>query len=254
MKIVINIFFITSLLAGDSTSYYKGITLFDQRAKDALGRKANKKFIDQAIIEFTKVSKEANNALDAGIYLLRCYYFKGKFVASDNESKKEIFSNGKELGEKLINSYPESAAVYYWYLVNLGSWAEVYGILSAAREGVASIMLDYSKKIIELDSIYSDGGGYFMLGAVHLKSPYIPFFLTWPSKKESLKYLSLANVIGEATPSQVVYLSRALFANNKKDEAISLLQSLLKKDISQSNKLEDLDQHKIAKDLLVDWK
>ena len=82
--------------------------------------------------------------------------------------KKDIYSKGKVLGEKLINLYPESASAHYWYLVNLGSWAEIYGTMSAAREGVAGIMRNVSKKIIKMDPNYSDGGGYFMLGAVHL--------------------------------------------------------------------------------------
>ncbi len=254
MKTFIIILFISSLINANIANYDAGVNFFEQRDKEALGLKANSNYINQAINEFSIASKNAKNELDAGIYLLRCYYFKGKFVAIDDESKKKIFSNGKQLGEKLIILYPESPAAYYWYLVNLGSWAEVYGILSAAREGVANIMRNYSKKIIELDSEYSDGGGYFMLGAVHLKSPYIPFLLTWPSKKKSLEYLSLAYDTGDATPSQTVYLARSLFSNGKKDKAKSLLNFLLNKKISKSNKLEDLEQHQIAKELLLDWK
>ena len=49
----------------------------------------------------------------------------------------------------MIESYPESAPARYWYLVNLGSWAEVYGIFSAAKEGVADLMRGHSNKIIQ---------------------------------------------------------------------------------------------------------
>jgi hypothetical protein len=101
---------------------------------------------------------------DAGIYLLNSYYFKGKFVLKDENSQKETFNKGKALAEKLINKYPDSGALRYWYLVNLGSWAEVYGIITAAREGVADIMRTQSLKIIELDPNYQNGGGYFIRG------------------------------------------------------------------------------------------
>ncbi len=37
-------------------------------------------------------------------------------------AKKDFFNQGKALGEKLIELYPEAAGAYYWYLVNLGSW------------------------------------------------------------------------------------------------------------------------------------
>ena len=110
------------------------------------------------------------------------------------------------------------------------------------------------KAIIDIDSNYSDGGGYFMLGAVHLKSPYIPFILSWPSDEEALNYLSLAYETGDATPNQTVYLARALYINDEKQKAISMLNSLLDEKISESNKLEDIEQHNIAEEQLKDWK
>ena len=115
-------------------------------------------------------------------------------------------------------------------------------------------MREYSTKIIDIDPNYSDGGGYFMLGAVHLKSPYIPFILSWPSDDKALNYLSLAYETGLATPNQTVYLARALYANDKREEAISMLSALLDQKVSESNKLEDIEQHDIAAELMKDWK
>ena len=125
--------------------------------------------------------------------------------------------------------------------------------MSAAREGVAGIMRNVSKKIIKIDPNYSDGGGYFMLGAVHFKSPYIPFVLSWPSNDKALEYLNLAHNTGDSTPSQTVYLSRALYKNGQVKKAISLLSSLLDENISKTYKLEDMDQHKIARGLIEEW-
>ena len=111
--------------------------------------------------------------------------------------------------------------------MNLGSWAEVYGIIAAAKEGVADLMREHSEKIIALDSQYADGGGYFMLGVVHLKSPYIPFILSWPSNDKAGEFLTKAFEIGNQTPSQTVYLARALHKDEQKNKAKQLLFCLL---------------------------
>ena len=81
-----------------------------------------------------------------------------------------------------------------------------------------------------------------------------PFILSWPSDEKALDYLSIAYETGDSTPSQTVYLARALYVNGKKEKAISMLNSLLGEKISESYKLEDLEQHDIAKKQLEDWK
>ena len=93
-----------------------------------------------------------------------------------------------------------------------------------------------------------------MLGAVHFKSPYIPFILSWPSNDLAIKNLEKAYGIGDSTPSQTVYLAQALYKDGQKEQAKSYLMELLKKPFSQSEKVEDFDQHQIAKSLLEEWK
>jgi len=234
-------------------SFEKGVELYDLRSKQSVGLKANPVYIDSAISSFSTAKNIKPYELEASIYLLKCFYFKGKYVFDNQEEKKNIFNKGKELGESLIRSYPKSPGAYYWYLVNLGSWSEEYGIIAAAREGAADIMFKYSNKIIELDKNYADGGGYFLLGAAHFKAPYIPFVLSWPNNKEAIKYLKKATETGEETASQTVYLAQALFKNKNKERAISLLQTLLKKKKSPDRLIDDLEQHQIAKNLLVKW-
>ena len=94
------------------------------------------------VISICRASLEKDKASgpEPAIYLLRSYYFKGKYATKDDESKKLFFDRGKYLAEQYIKKFPNNAAIRYWYLVNLGSWAEVYGTIKAAREGVADIM------------------------------------------------------------------------------------------------------------------
>ena len=251
MKKFLFISFLFTILFGSNLS--KGLDLYRSRAEGSVGLKAKAEPINSAIEEFEKGMLSSVNALESGVYLLRSYYYKGQFVLKDNDEKKEIFNKGKILGESLIKKYPKSPAIRYWYLVNLGRWSQVYGTFAAAKEGVADLMRTHSQKIIDLDPAYMNGGGYFMLGAIHLKSPYIPFILSWPSNKKAIKYLKLALNQGEKTPSQVVYLARALYKDGKKDKAIQHLKNLLSMPISELNKVEDL-QYKIeAENLLADW-
>ena len=252
MKILI-IVYLTILNLILSQSLSKGKDLYFSRGEGATGLKANSEPIESAIIEFEKGRLSPETALEAGVYLLRSYYYKGQFVIEDIDEKKKIFKKGKTIGESLILEYPNSAAIRYWYLVNLGRWAQVYGTLAAAREGVADLMRTHSEKIIELDNQYMDGGGYFMLGAVHLKSPYIPFILSWPSNTRAVEYLTKALEQGEDTPSQTVYLARALYKEGEKNNAIKILQKFVSRPISKNNKVEDLEYKLEAKNLLADW-
>ena len=242
-----------SFISAELTHFERGLNFYDQRAEKSIGLKADPSLVGRAIDEFLIAMKSPEKELDAGVFLLKCYYFKGKFVSQNDDEKKDIYSKGKVLGEKLINLYPESVSAHYWYLVNLGSWAEIYGTMSAAREGVAGIMRNVSKKIIKIDPNYSDGGGYFMLGAVHFKSPYIPFLLSWPSNDKAIEYLSKAYNTGQKRPSQAVYLARAFYKEGKKDDARALLHQLLKQPFSESEPVEDFEQHEIARNLLNDW-
>ncbi len=242
------------IFSSESSIFDKGVLYYNSRSEGASGINAQTENIDSAIANFINLKGNKIYEPDVSIYLLKSYYFKGKYVVQDKSDKKELFKKGKKLGEKLIDSFPNSPGAHYWYLVNLGSWGEEYGIIAAAKEGAADLMRKYSKKIIELDNNYADGGGYFLLGAVHYKAPYIPFLLSWPNNKDAIKYLDLATKTGEETASQVVYLAQAIHSKGDKVNAEKLLNGLLKQNLSASRVVEDLEQHQIAKNFLEKWK
>ena len=250
MKQYIYILFFSSLLFTQSL-FEQGIVEYNNRSMDSKGLLASTVYIDKAINLFQKDLDNKNTDNEQSvIYLLKSYYYKGEYAVEDVKLKKEIFDMGKELAEKYIPVYPNSAAIRYWYLVNLGSWAEAYGTLKAAREGVADIMKEQSETIINLDPEYKNGGGYFMLGAVHLKSPYIPFLLSWPSKKEAVKYLQLAVDTKETSLVQKTYLSHALYKTGSEERAIELLNEVINSIPSIDDKIEDLNDINKAKELL----
>ena len=131
--------------------------------------------------------------------------------------------------------------------MNLGSWAEISGIVAAAREGLADQMKMHAEKIIKIDPLYADGGGYLMLGVVHFKTPYIPFFLSWPSNDEAIKWLRLSVGTGSATFSQNIYYAQSMLKDDKEEEAIDLLNKIIQESSSSNLSVEDWDQVKKAK-------
>ena len=252
IRFLLIIFCLSMMIASAKAGINEGADFYSKRQDGAKGTLASTKNIDKAIKQFSSALLSPESEKDAALYLLKSYYYKAEFAVQDKEEKKKIFNEGKALGEKYIEKYPTSAEFRYWYLVNLGSWAQVYGILTAAREGVSDLMKTHSEKIIELDPEYQNGGGYFMLGAVHFKSPYIPFLLSWPDNDDAIKYLQLSVDTGNAEMNQKNYLAQALGKDGRDKKARALLTEVINTEPSTTTLVEDLDDIEEARQLLED--
>ena len=247
----INLFFLPLFIFCQS-EFDQGVQFYQNRHDGSVGTHASSENIDKAIGFFQIAVKNPAHEIDATVYLLKCFYYKAEYATDDIEEQKNIFNNGKTLGTEYIAKYPDNVEFRYWYLVNLGSWAQVYGILTAAREGVADQMMTHSEKIMELDVNYQDGGGYFMLGAVHYKSPYIPFLLSWPDNDEAIKYLQIAHDTGEATLNQKNYLAQAINKDGQTQKAKKLLNEVINSQPNPNNLVEELDDIEEAREILQD--
>ena len=236
------------------SDFQKGVTHYNKRHEGCIEDRANPMQIEMAITYFENVLSYETNKKEAALYLLKSYYFKGKFAEEDRALKKKILKKGKDFGLGLIEEFPNSIECRYWYLVNLGSWAEEYGIFAAAKEGVADQMKYHSEKIISLNPEYENGAGYLLLGAVHYKAPYIPFILSWPNNKEAIKYLQLAHNTGNVEIAQMVYLSQALHKGKRKDEAIILIDKAMNIVPSNDNYASDWEWIKKAKNISKSYK
>ena len=252
IRFLLIIFCLSMMIASAKAGINEGADFYSKRQDGSKGTLASTENIDKAIKQFSSALLSPESEKDAALYLLKSYYYKAEFAVQDKEEKKNIFNEGKALGEKYIEKYPTSAEFRYWYLVNLGSWAQVYGILTAAREGVSDLMKTHSEKIIELDPEYRNGGGYFMLGAVNYKSPYIPFLLSWPDNDEAIKYLQLAVDTGKAEMKQKNYLAQAINKDGQHEKARKLLIEVIITEPDPENLVEELDAIEEARQLLED--
>ncbi len=242
---------ITSLPA--QTDFEKGIEWYNRRAEGAVDSRAQADPIDRAIQHFEKAFNGGDSD-EAALMLLKAIYFKGEYTTSEIDEKKAIFDRGKRFAEGYIERYPDSAPFRYWFLVNLGSWSKAYGIIAAAREGVADLMKVHSEKIIKLDPEYDHGGGYFMLGAVHYSSPYIPFLLSWPDNDDAIIWLRKAVETGKPRLVQMVYLAQALHKDGQEDEAIALLEKVISTEPDADNLVEHRDDIREAEELLREYR
>ena len=252
IRFLLIIFCLSMMIASAKAGMDEGIDFYSKRQAGSKSSLASNENIDKAIEQFSSALQTSKTEKEAALYLLKSYYYKAEFAIQDKEEKKSIFNEGKALGEKYIEKYPTSSEFRYWYLVNLGSWAQVYGILMAAREGVSDLMRTHSEKIIELDPEYRNGGGYFMLGAVHFKSPYIPFLLSWPDNDEAIKFLQLAVETGKAEMNQKNYLAQAINKDGQHEKAKRLLTEVINTEPDPANLVEDLDDIEEAHQLLED--
>ena len=252
LRFLLIIFCLSMMIASAKAGINEGIEFYQNRQEGSNGTVASIANINKAIEQFSSALLTPESEKEAALYLLKSYYYKAEFAIQEKDEKKKVFNEGKALGEKYIEKYPESPEFRYWYLVNLGSWAQVYGILNAAREGVSDLMRTHSEIIIELNPKYRNGGGYFMLGAVHYKSPYIPFLLSWPDNDEAIKFLQLAVDTGMAEMNQKNYLAQAVSKDGQHEKAKKLLTEVINTEPDSANLVEDLDDIEEARQLLKD--
>lgn len=208
--------------------FKEGMKWYEQRSAKADSFLAEPEYINKAIDAFEKAYEQDVNRKQAGLYLLKSYYFKGMFLGLDNNRQKEVFDKGRDLGEKLEERYSDMVEIKFWYAANLGRWAKVYGFVAAATSGVAKKVRRLSEEIIELDKQYQGGGGYRILAQVHFRSPKIPLLMGWPSDKKALELAKKAMEIEPAHPSNRLLYAELLMNFDRKQEARKHLEFILK--------------------------
>ena len=184
---------------------------------------------------------------------MKCYYFKGTFVETDNAKRLAVYELSRILGEKMTAKYP-TAPILYWYMSNLAKWGEASGIMKAAKEGLADQLKELCEKVIALNPKYRNGAGYRMLGIIHYKTPYIPLLLSWPSNEEAIANLEKCLAMDPNDLMANLYLGQVLYDEGNEDRAIEVLQKTANSKPGAIEFLEDSKDIKGAKELLVKYK
>lgn len=211
--------------------------------------------INKAIELYKKVVETASGAEkeEATWKLMRAYYFKGKYTTNDSEAKKKIYDLGKELGKSALEEFPESVGIHLFSAIVWGVWGEEYGIMKAARQGVAGKIKEHCEKVVQLDPNFDEAGGYRVLGRVYFKAPKIPLILGWPSKKKAVEILEQSIKIAPKNLNTRQFLAEALYSQDQKDRAIQIMKDILAETETIEGVAEDAVIKNDVKVILAEW-
>jgi hypothetical protein len=223
---------------------------YERRAEEANGLETDSRAIDRAIYFLHKALEHRATEEEAGILLLKSYYFKGEFTTQGEEQKRLVFAGAKDLGERLLQKYPTSPGLRLFYSANLGKWGEYSGVLAAAESGIADKIRVNAEKILEIDPKYGQGAGYYLLGAIHFRAPYIPFLLSWPDNREAIVNLRKAHGMAPESLGIKLILAQALLRQGDQKVALSLLQEVSRQAPRRFRLLEDRAYIEEARGLL----
>jgi tetratricopeptide (TPR) repeat protein len=233
---------ILAATAGDSAAqnaFEKGKQLYQQRAAQADSFRANPAHINKAIEAFQTALDQDINPEESATYLLQSYYFKAMYTGQSTEQQKKIYDKGFTMGEKMMERFPNSAPIKFWYGANVGRWADVHGFVQAATNGIAKKLRRVCKKIIDLDPQYQGGGGYRILAQVHFYSPSIPLVMGWPSDDKALELVEKAMNVAPDHPTNRMLYAEILLEFDRDEQAKEHLQYILDMEPRSTHPVED---------------
>ena len=210
--------------------------------------------LEKAIELYEKALKKSPKSVEIAWRLTRALYYQGTYFEESKREKQKIFEKAISVGEKALKAKEgkSSAELNYWMAINWGRWGEVFGILAAARKGIADKVRKFAEKAVELDPELDDGGGYRLLGRLHHQAPRIPVILSWPSNKKAIKYLDKAVEISPDSISNKWFLADVLYEEGKKERAIEIVKDIVEKAPGDSNP-EDEETLNDCKKALGKW-
>ena len=252
------------------------------RAEGHEGGHAKAAHVDAAIAAYQKAVAENPNDLEARWKLMRTIRFKGAYVATTNDQKKQIYNEGKAAGEGAIalvekqlaakgiasitkakeqqvadaaRAIPGAAEIFLWDSVNWGEWALAYGKLAAVREGAADRIRRESTIAMLIDPRLEGGAPPRVLGRLHDQTPHVPFITGWASSKEAVKYLNDSLKIDPTNKITRVFLAEAMVDNNSSSapQAVQMLREILNTPIDPNYEVEQAAAVDDARALLRKW-
>ena len=245
------------------------------RAEGSQNGRAKAAPVDAAIAAYEQAVTQNANDLDAHWKLLRALRFKGAYVASTNEEKKQIYGRAKTAGESALavlgrridikgpekkvsdaaRAVPGAGQIFLWDAVNWGEWALAYGKLAAARQGAADRIRREATIAHLIDPAMEGGTPSRVLGRLHDQTPRIPFITGWASEREAVKFLNESLRIEPTNKITMVFLAEAMVSENaaSKPQAIELLRRAVTAPNGEEFVVEQAAAQSDARELLRKW-
>ena len=248
--IVVGFLVLSAAFCSAQSTFDQGVNYYLKRAENHTVLKVDSTNINLAISSFTNALKDKADNERATDYLLLCYYFKAAFVVRTKEEQKKNYFIGQTLGRSAIKKYPQNKGILLWYIANMSKYGEAKGIVSSAKNGLADKIKTHTETLLALDPKFSDGAPYRIMGVINYKVPYIPLFLTWPSKKNAEENLKKALAVNSKSISNLYYYAEFLVEEKRDTEATVLLNKILKTSPRSTALIEDMYDISMAKKLL----
>jgi tetratricopeptide (TPR) repeat protein len=253
---------------------------WNARAEGHVGGRAKAAPIDAAIAAYQKAITQDPNNFDARWKLLRAIRFKGAYVASTVEEKKNVYGGAKSAGESALavvnrllaakgvksnaaekqiadaaRTIPGAGEVFFWDSVNWGEWALAYGKMAAVRQGAADRIRREATIAMLINPKMDGGGPQRVLGRLHDETPHVPFITGWVSSKEAVRFLTESYKIDPANKITRVFLADAMVSNDSKSapEAIRILREVINSPNDPAYEVESAKAQEDAKALLREW-
>ncbi|MGA8809036.1 MAG: hypothetical protein WB973_14255 [Thermoanaerobaculia bacterium] len=276
-KIVLIATVIAAFALAAAAQIPEGDQHWNARAEGHVGGHAKAARIDAAIAAYQKAVAQDPNNLEARWKLLRAMRFKGAYVASTVDEKKNVYGAAKTAGEgalAVINrllaakgvksdaaekqvadaARPISGAgeVFFWDSVNWGEWALAYGKMAAVRQGAADRIRREATIAMLINPKMDGGGPQRVLGRLHDMTPHVPFLTAWASSNEAVRFLRESYKLDPTNKITRVFLADALVSNDSKNspEAIRILQDVINSPNDPAYEVESAKAQEDAKAML----
>jgi tetratricopeptide (TPR) repeat protein len=250
---------------------------WNARADGHVGGRAKAAQIDAAIAAYQKAVTQEPNNLEARWKLLRAMRFKGAYVASTVDEKKNVYGMAKSAGESALavvnrllaakgvkanaaekqiadaaRAIPGAGEVFFWDSVNWGEWALAYGKMAAVRQGAADRIRREATIAMLINPKMDGGGPQRVLGRLHDMTPHVPFLTGWASSDEAVRFLRESYKLDPTNKITRVFLTDALVSNSSKNapEAIRILQDVINSPNDPNYEVESAKAQEDAKAML----
>ncbi len=248
--VVVALFSTASLAVETSQSHVaKGDMYYAKRADGHRDDMAAVNIIMSAIDEYKLAYEMGDHSSELVEKTMRANFFYATYAETDKDKQKAAFEHSIKIAEEFLKDDPDNVAINYQISGAWGRWGEVNGIIASARKGVADRVKEYGEKTVAFDADFGDGGGYRTLGRLHLMVPRIPFILSWPSNKESEKYLAKAVKVGPDNLTNHLFYAETLYENGSYVKAMEEVNIVLRNGARSDYLVEDLRDQSDARKL-----
>ena len=135
-----------------------------------------------------------------------------------------IYDKAVKVAEEAVKRYPERPGPCYWLGVTYGLKAGAPDTGSFTSLSLLDPIQEQMDRLIKMDPAYEYGGAWRVLGRMKTKVPY----LLGGDKDLAVKYLRKAIKMGPQFYLNHLYLADVLDKLDEREEAIALLQQVLK--------------------------